>query len=109
MYAFMYVMYACMLHVCIYVYMCMYVRMYVCMYVSITFLNHAAQFFYMSQSMNFKHFLPAVTIGFEQPVHSATEGSDASVEVCASVHDGTLQRTVTVTFFTTDGTATSVG
>ena len=50
-----------------------------------------------------------MTIGFEQPVYSATEGNDASVEVCASVQDGTLQRAVTVTFFTTDGTATSVG
>ena len=48
-------------------------------------------------------------IGFEQPQYSATEGSDASVEVCALVLDGALEREVIVTFFTTDGTATSVG
>ena len=50
-----------------------------------------------------------MTIGFEQPQYSVTEGSDASVEVCAVVLDGTLEREVIVTFFTTDGTATSVG
>ena len=50
-----------------------------------------------------------MTIGFEQPQYSATEGSDASVEVCVLVLDGTLEREVIVTFFTMDGTATSVG
>ena len=50
-----------------------------------------------------------MTIGFEHPVYTTTEGSDASVEVCASVRDGTLERAVTVTFFTTDENATSVG
>ena len=50
-----------------------------------------------------------MTIGFEQPQYSATEGSDASVEVCALVLDGALEREVIVTFLTTDGTATSVG
>ena len=50
-----------------------------------------------------------MTIGFEQSVYSAIEGSDASVQVCASVRGGALQTAVTATFFTTDGTATSVG
>ena len=50
-----------------------------------------------------------MTIGFQQPQYTATEGSDVSVEVCATVLDGTLERDVIVTFFTTDDTATSVG
>ena len=50
-----------------------------------------------------------MTIGFEQLQYSATEGIDASVEVCASVLDGMLEREAIVTFFTTDGNATSTG
>ena len=50
-----------------------------------------------------------MTIGFEQLQYSATEGSDASVEVCASVLDGVLEREFLVTLFTTDGSATSAG
>ena len=53
--------------------------------------------------------LTAVTIGFEHPQHTATEEIDASVEVCALVLSGTFEREVIVTFFTTDGNATSVG
>ena len=51
----------------------------------------------------------AVTIGFEQSQYTATERNNVSVEVCASVLDGTLQREAVVTLLTTDGTATSVG
>ena len=52
-----------------------------------------------------------MTIGFELLLYSVTEGSGTSVEfeVCAVVLEGTLEREVIVTFFTTDGTATSVG
>ena len=50
-----------------------------------------------------------MTIGFEQTVYSATEGVDASVELCAVLLDGTLEREAVVTFFTSDGTATSGG
>ena len=50
-----------------------------------------------------------MTIGFEQPQYSATEGRDESVEVCALILDGMVEREVIVAFFTTDGTATSVG
>ena len=53
--------------------------------------------------------LPAVTIGFEEPQYSATEGTDPSVEVCALVLDGMLERDAIITFFTRDGTATSFG
>ena len=51
----------------------------------------------------------AVTIGFEQSQYSATERNDVSVEVCASVLDGTLAKDTIITFFTTDGSATSIG
>ena len=52
-----------------------------------------------------------MTVGFEQLQYSATEGSNASVEVCTSalVQDGMLGREAKVTFFTTDGNATSTG
>ena len=50
-----------------------------------------------------------MTIGFEQPQYSATEGIDASVEVCALVVDGALEREVVIDLFTTDGSATSAG
>ncbi len=64
----------------------------------------------MVKSSNFiQIFFPAVTIGFNQSSYNATEGSDTSVEVCTSVLNGILGRNVTVTFFTTDGTATSAG
>ena len=50
-----------------------------------------------------------MTVGFKLPQYSAPEGSDASVEVCALVLDGMLEREAKVTFFTTDGNATSTG
>ena len=50
-----------------------------------------------------------MTIGFKQLQYSATDGSDASVEVCALVLEGMLEREAIVTFFTTDGNATSTG
>ena len=53
--------------------------------------------------------LAGVTIGFEQTVYSATEGVDASVEICAVLFAGTLEREAVVTFFTSDGTATALG
>ena len=50
-----------------------------------------------------------MTIGFEEPQYNASEGTDASVEVCALVLDGMLERDAIITFFTRDGTATSFG
>ena len=50
-----------------------------------------------------------VTIGFEQTVYNVTEGVDASVEICAVLTTGTLEREAVVTFSTSDGTATSIG
>ena len=50
-----------------------------------------------------------VTIGFEMTVYIATEGVDASVELCAVLTSGTLEREAVVTFSTSDGTATSLG
>ena len=53
--------------------------------------------------------LAGVTIGFEQTVYSATEGVDASVEICAVLTQGTLERETIVMFSTSDGTATALG
>ena len=54
--------------------------------------------------------LPAgVMIGFEQTVYSATEGVDASVEICAVLTQGILERETIVMFSTSDGTATALG
>ena len=53
--------------------------------------------------------LLGVIIGFEQTVYSATEGVDASVEICAVLFAGTLEREAVVTFSTSDGTATAGG
>ena len=50
-----------------------------------------------------------VTIGFERTVYSATEGVDASVELCAVLVAGTLEREAVVIFATSDGTATAGG
>ena len=50
-----------------------------------------------------------VTIGFERTVYNATEGVDASVELCAVLVAGTLEREAVVIFATSDGTATSGG
>ena len=50
-----------------------------------------------------------VVIGFEQIMYTATEGSDASVELCAVLTMGTLKTEAIVTFFTSDGSAMSRG
>ena len=42
-------------------------------------------------------------------MYSATEGVDASVEICAVLFAGILEREAVVTFSTSDGTATSTG
>ena len=49
-----------------------------------------------------------VVIGFEQTAPTVQE-TDESVELCAILRDGTLEREAIVTFFTSDGTATSEG
>ena len=48
-----------------------------------------------------------VTIGFEQTLYNVTEGADPFVELCAVLTEGTLERDAIVTFFTSDGSATS--
>ena len=50
-----------------------------------------------------------MTIGFEFPSYTATEGLDASVELCAVIMMGTLEREAVVDFETIDDTATSLG
>ena len=47
---------------------------------------------------------PDITIGFENETYSSDEGQ-GSVEVCARVIDGGLQRDVEVTLITQDGSA----
>ena len=42
-------------------------------------------------------------------MYNVTEGADASVELCAVLTSGTLEREAVVTFSTSDGTATSLG
>ena len=50
-----------------------------------------------------------MVIGFEQILYTATEGSGASVELCAVLTMGTLKTEAIVTFFTSDGSAMSRG
>lgn len=50
-----------------------------------------------------------MTIGFERILYNATEGEDPSVELCAVLMTGTLEREAVVTFSTRDGSATSAG
>ena len=50
-----------------------------------------------------------VTIGFERMVYNATEGVHASVELCAVLTTGTLERRTIVIISTNDGTATALG
>ena len=52
--------------------------------------------------------LAGVTVGFEQTVYSATEGVDASVEICAVLTQGTLEREAVVIFSTNDSKATAL-
>ena len=42
-------------------------------------------------------------------MYNVTEGVDASVELCAMLTGGTLERETVVRFSTSDGTATSGG
>ena len=55
------------------------------------------------------HISSGVIIGFERTVYNVTEGVDASVELCAMLITGTLEREAVVMFLTSDGTATSTG
>ena len=50
-----------------------------------------------------------VTIGFERPLYNDVEGVSISVELCAALGIGTLEREVVVDFQTIDVTATSIG
>ena len=49
-----------------------------------------------------------VVIGFEQAAPTVQE-TDESVELCAILRNGTLEREAIVQFFTSDGTAMSQG
>ena len=51
--------------------------------------------------------LPVVVIGFERTAVTALEQQD-SVELCASIQEGTLGRNVDVAFSTQPGTATGI-
>ena len=51
--------------------------------------------------------LTGVTIGLEEPTYTVNEG-DGTIEVCAVLTSGTLDRTVTVTLSTSDGSATGM-
>ena len=55
------------------------------------------------------YYLLGVTVGFEQTVYTTTERTDPSVELCANLTSGTLERTVNVLLSTSDGTATFTG
>ena len=46
-----------------------------------------------------------MTIGFDRPSYNVNE-TDMTVEVCARILDGSLERPVVVALFTSDGTAT---
>ena len=52
--------------------------------------------------------MSGVAIGFEQNVTTVQE-TDASVELCAVLLEGTLEREAVVTFSTSDGTSTAEG
>ena len=58
-----------------------------------------------AQSMNI-YFHSGVTIGVQIPMYEVDEGN-GTVEVCAILISGTLERTVTFTLSTQDGSATS--
>ena len=60
-------------------------------------------------ALSHNYYFAGVTIGFEMIVYSATEGVDASVELCAVLVAGTLEREAVVMFSTSDGSATSGG
>ena len=46
-----------------------------------------------------------VTIGFEETEYTVTEGVNRTVQICAVLISGTLERGTTVTFSTSDGSA----
>ena len=46
-----------------------------------------------------------MTIGFDRPSYNVNE-TDMTVEVCARILDGSLERPVVVALFTSEGTAT---
>ena len=46
-----------------------------------------------------------MTIGFDHPSYNVNE-TDMTVEVCARILDGLLERPVVVALFTSEGTAT---
>ena len=50
-----------------------------------------------------------VVIGFEQTEYTVTEGTDTSLEICAIVMSGTLDRNAVVMFSTSNGAATTEG
>ena len=62
----------------------------------------------ISPVLLFLHLLE-VAISFEQISYTVTEGTDANVELCAIIFDGSLERAATVVFSTSDGNATSSG
>lgn len=45
-------------------------------------------------------------IGFEQTSYGVTEGEDSAAELCAVLRQGTLDRAITLSFFTINGSAT---
>ncbi len=53
------------------------------------------------------YFITGVTIGLEETTFTVDEGE--LVEVCVILISGTLEREVTVTLTTSDGTATATG
>ena len=62
----------------------------------------------ISPVLLFLHIL-GVALGFEQISYTVTEGTDANVELCAIIFNGSLERAATVVFSTSDGNATSSG
>ena len=51
-------------------------------------------------------FIAGITVGFELPRYTVNE-RDGTLEVCVSLLDGSLERTVTLTLFSQDDSATS--
>ena len=56
--------------------------------------------------MNSRHnYILGIVIGFEMMSYTVTEGTDPSVELCAVVVSGTLERDAIVVFSTGNATA----
>ena len=64
-------------------------------------------FYYSCQSVPHNYIL-GILIGFEMASFTTTEGTDPSVEICAVVVNGTLERDAIVIFSTTNDTATGL-